>query len=105
LRINGRPELKRALEEGRIDIARAVVLVEAPQAALSGLLGVAPTVSVAELRCRVAAEKARGRMDAESESRRQLRGVLQSLRTIKYSTQRDLLDSIRREVDRLSVPV
>jgi DNA-binding transcriptional ArsR family regulator len=54
LRVSGRAELKQALESGRIDLARAVILVEAPAPALGTLLERAPYVSAAELRREVA---------------------------------------------------
>ncbi|MBV9173719.1 MAG: ParB/RepB/Spo0J family partition protein [Chloroflexi bacterium] len=102
LRVNGHAELKHALEEGSIDIARAVVLVEAPPASLPGLLQIAPTISVAELRSRVACAKASNHGASRSQGRGQLRQVLHSLRAIESSSDRDLLECIRREVDRLS---
>jgi hypothetical protein len=102
LRINGRPQLKQALQDGHIDIARAVVLVEAPAASVPELLQVASSVSVAELRSRVASMKAHTRQGPELEDRRRLRSVLECLRGMQSAPDRDLLDNIRREVDRLA---
>lgn len=55
LRIDRRPDLKDALEEERIDVGRAMVLVAAPEVELASLLAEAPRMRQAELKERVAA--------------------------------------------------
>jgi ParB family chromosome partitioning protein len=103
LRINGRPELKRALAEGRIDIARAVVLVEAPGAALRQLIEQSRTMSVVELRREVCALKRDpDGAPARSDERRYLTQALRCLRAVASTDDTDAVESLRRELDRLS---
>ena len=103
LRINGRPELKQALEDGRIDIARAVILVEAPRSALGTLIEQATRLSTAELRHHVASLK-RGvhgtRLDADD--RHYLQRALRCLRAVGSTDERELIECIRQELVRLA---
>jgi ParB/RepB/Spo0J family partition protein len=103
LRITHRPELEQALADGRLDIARAVVLVEAPIPALRTLIEQAPTMPVAELRRQVAAMKHqddRGVIDLGD--RTQLIEALRCLRGVRSTREQALLEYIRREIERLS---
>jgi ParB/RepB/Spo0J family partition protein len=104
LRINRRPALKEALEEGRIDIARAVTLVEAPKSALRDLIAAAPNMPAAELRRQVMSVRNRGRVSADDddENRRHLNEALRCLRAVRCTHEVQLIDSIRHELERLS---
>lgn len=104
LRINDRPELKQALEEDRIDIGRAVILVEAPASVLGGLIEKAPAMPAAELRRQVTALK----VDPASgityvADRRRLVEALRCLRGIHDGVNAPaLIRSIRDELDRIA---
>jgi hypothetical protein len=103
LRINGRAKLKEALENDRIDIARAVVLVEAPDTALETLIEQAPRVSAVELRHQVACLRRKGReAHVTRDDRRHLMDALRSLRAVASTNEDDLIQSIRLELERLS---
>ena len=81
LRIDDCTELKSALEAGTLDISRAKILVEAPRAALPELIGQAPSLSVADLRARVASLKsAPGPSRAHLNNTHWLREALRCLR-------------------------
>jgi hypothetical protein len=103
LRINTRQELKLALEDGRLDLARAVILVEAPAAELTDLIDKAPRLSTTCLRRQVASLRG-GEREAANEpgDRRRLTQALLSLRAVEATNEADLLQRIRREVERLS---
>jgi ParB family chromosome partitioning protein len=107
LRINKRAELKQALEDDRIDIARAVILVEAPPEALPELIERATQLSPGELRAQVALRKREGRGSPTAsppEDRRHLMEALRSLRAVATTNEDRLLQSIRAELQRLSQP-
>jgi ParB-like chromosome segregation protein Spo0J len=53
LKIDRRPSLRIALENGEVDIGRATILADAPEDELASLLADAPLLSQAELRQRV----------------------------------------------------
>lgn len=102
LRINGRVELKRALEEDRIDIARAAILVEAPPSGLDRLLEQAMQMPTAELRRQVASLRREQHRDrSRSDQRRHMMQALLSLRAVVATDDQDLLWSIQQEIDRL----
>jgi ParB/RepB/Spo0J family partition protein len=102
LRINRRPELKKALEDNRLDIARAVILVDAPAPAVSSLIQQAPTISAAELRRRVAAIKT-GSQKAIENDRCHLANALRSLRAVRSNVNEPLMvESLQKEIDRIS---
>ena len=103
LRIDRCPELKTALETGRLDISRAKILVEAPRAALTELLEQAPSLSVTELRAHVASLKPLpGPSCGQPDNVRRLRQALRCLRAVRRASDPDLLDDIRAEVKRLA---
>jgi len=103
LRIDGRPELKRALEAGWLDMARACVLVEAPRSALGALVEQAPSLSVAELRLRVRQLKQCNTVaPVESDhARRQLQAALWSLQAVSQTDDREVLARTQGELHRL----
>jgi ParB family chromosome partitioning protein len=103
LRIDGRPELKQALEAGWLDMARACVLVEAPRSALGALVAEAPGLSVAELRLRVRQLKqCAGSVPSEAPHTRQhLQAALRSLQAVPQTDDREMLARIEGEVQRL----
>jgi ParB family chromosome partitioning protein len=102
LRINKSAELKQALQDGRIDIARAVVLVDAPPEAVCDLLEGAQAVSTAELRLQVAAIKA-STAAAKENDRRRISDALRCLRAVpsKLNEPR-LVEMLQIEIDRIS---
>lgn len=101
-RIDGRPELKQALEDERIDMARAVILVDAPGPALSSLLAQAPTLSAAALRRQVAALKAATNQTSLS-GRSFVEEALRCLRAVQVTVDEPrLIESIRVELERIS---
>jgi hypothetical protein len=57
LRIHRRPVLKAALEDERVDIGRAMVLVSAPDGCLSELIARAPSLSQRDLAAQVGAAR------------------------------------------------
>jgi ParB-like chromosome segregation protein Spo0J len=102
LRVNSRPELKKALEDNRLDIARAVILVDAPAPAVSSLIQQAPAISTAELRRKIAAIKT-GTRNAVDNDRYHLANALRSLRTVRSSIDEPLMvQTLQRELDRIS---
>jgi transposase-like protein len=103
LRINGRPELKGALETGRIDVARAIILVEAPASTLGSLVERASAMSAAELRRQVALlKREESGSVADTGDRRNLTQALRSLRAVRSGCDRALIQNIRRELERLA---
>ncbi len=102
LRINVRPELKQALEDKRIDIAREVILVDAPAPVVSSLIERAMKVSTAELRRQVSAAKT-GSKEVVHTDRRYLTDALRSLRAVRSTANEPLLvQTLRMELDRIS---
>ncbi|MDQ6673991.1 MAG: ParB/RepB/Spo0J family partition protein [Chloroflexota bacterium] len=103
LRIDARPTVKNALEDGALDIGRAKILVEAPDLALPELVAEAPRLSPVELRARVAALK----IDApdthpDTEDERRVQEALRLLRAVERVRRGDVLDALRLEVARLA---
>lgn len=102
LRINRRPELKRALEDNRLDVARAVILVDAPEPVVSSLIDSAMTVSTAELRRQISAIKAGARQAAQND-RRLLTEALRYLRSVRSDLDEPLLiETLQMEIDRIA---
>ena len=104
LRINRLPELKQALEDDRVDIARAVILVDAPPSALRKLIARAPALPAAELRRQVAALKTNhGATMSESSQRHYLEEALRCLRAVREPLHEPgLIEAVRSELDRIS---
>jgi ParB/RepB/Spo0J family partition protein len=103
LRINRQPELKAAMESDRIDVARAAILVEAPSTALHELIDRAPKLSAAELRREVGLLRRKNRPASVSAiDRPYLLQALRNLRAVAWTTDGDLLQCIRLELERLS---
>jgi len=103
LRVHRRPELKAALEAGRIDVAHAVVLVEAPTAALPGLIERACCTSTADLRASVKLARSAGpACGPEAPDERNLRQALRCLKAVNATDHVDLIEAIRCELRRLS---
>lgn len=105
LRINARPKLKRALEDGRVDVARAVILVEAPSATLDGLIEQARTMPAAELRRHVALIKHGSSASGVSEDDANLVQALRCLRATRGSQNAELIQSLQEEVSRLAAQI
>ena len=103
LRLNRIAELKAALEQDRIDVARAVVLIDAPESALANLMEQAPSLSVSELRRLVASLKPTQRpVPVDDQEEHYLTEALRCLRAVQVADKSRLLERIRREVERLS---
>ncbi|MBV9579929.1 MAG: ParB/RepB/Spo0J family partition protein [Chloroflexi bacterium] len=106
LRINARPELKQALEDGRLDVARAVIIGEAPTASVAGLIEQAPSLSTAELRRRVSSMKRGGcETVAPEEHEDYLLQALRCLRASRGTPDAAILQDIQHEIDRLTARV
>jgi ParB family chromosome partitioning protein len=106
LRINARPELKQALEDGTLDVARAVILVEAPKSSLAGLIEQAPTMPAAELRRHVALIK-RGSSVASGPPEDDA-DVCQALRCLRASSgtqNAELIQRLHDKVNRLAAKI
>jgi len=96
LRIGRRPDLRQALQDNRIDVARAVVLLDAPEPVATRLIEGAMAVSTAELRRQVAAIKC-GAMQAVQEDHRHMTDALRHLRAVRSNVGKPLLvASLRR---------
>jgi ParB/RepB/Spo0J family partition protein len=107
LRINARPELKRALENGKLDVARAVILVEAPKSSLAGLIDQAPTMPAAQLRRQVASinHGTSARSGPLSEDDGYLLEALRCLRASRVTQNAELIRCLQDEVNRLAAEV
>jgi ParB family transcriptional regulator, chromosome partitioning protein len=106
LKIDRRPLLRTALENGDVDVGRATILADASEDQLPSLLAEAPLLSQAELRQRVTRGKAlRKPTPLVSPDSRRLSDALQLLRTVRRSSPGDLavLEQIELELDRLHV--
>ena len=102
LRINRRPELKRALEENRLDVARAVILVDAPESVVNSLIEGAMAISTAELRQQVGAIKS-GAREIVQKDRRHMSDALRYLRSVRSNANEPLLlEMLQMEIDRIS---
>jgi ParB/RepB/Spo0J family partition protein len=103
LRIDRHPMLRAAVETGLVDVSRATILVEAPEADMAELLHEAPDLSTSELRDRVAARRRRAvdpRVDGnQSEHVRAAISALQ--RVSRHVSELDLVDQLRNEVTRV----
>ncbi len=102
LKINRRPRLKQALETEELDIGRLVILVDAPEEALPELLARAGTMRQEELRTDIARLKAL-RKATPSTASAHLVDALRLLRSVQAlgPEDRDVLEQLRRHVDRL----
>jgi ParB family chromosome partitioning protein len=103
LGITGRPELRAALEEGRIELAQAILLAEAPRSQLAALIQQAPSMPTAALRRRVAALRRDARAERGIATDRQyLYAALRCLRAISSTREGGLIDRLWQEVERLA---
>ncbi|MDQ6675538.1 MAG: helix-turn-helix domain-containing protein [Chloroflexota bacterium] len=103
LRIDARPTVKAALEDGTLDIGRAKILVEAPDLALPELVADAPRLSPVELRARVAALKIDApQMRTDAEDEHCVQEALRLLRAVRRVRRGSVLGALRAEVTRLA---
>jgi DNA-binding transcriptional ArsR family regulator len=106
LKIDRRPLLRTALENGDIDIGKATILVDAREDDLPSLLAEAPLLSQADLRQRVKRSKVlRKPTPLISVDSRRLADALQLLRLVQRSASADqpVLEQLELELDRLQV--
>jgi ParB family transcriptional regulator, chromosome partitioning protein len=106
LKIDRRPTLRAALENGEIDIGRATILADAPESELPALLAEAPLLSQAELRqCVRDGKVLRKPTPLLSVDSRRLDEALELLRRVRRSRAGDeaVLEQIEIELDRLYV--
>jgi ParB-like chromosome segregation protein Spo0J len=106
LKIDRRPLLRAALENGGIDIGRATILADAAEDELPMLIAEAPLLPQTELRQRVRQGKMlRKPTPLMSVNSRRLADALQLLRTVQRCGPGDqaVLDQIEFEINRLLV--
>jgi ParB family chromosome partitioning protein len=96
LRIGENQLLRAAVEEERVDITRAKILVQVPETALPDLLARAASMSVAALRAEVT-DAPRQRTTASNAQR-----ALQLLASVTCAQDPHLVHALRQQVDRLA---
>ena len=112
LKIDRCPSIKQALESDAVDIGRAKLLTDAPEAALQELVRLAPHVSRRQLASRVASLRAQTPAEVSSSSRRtsdstRLRKALRLLQSISRlePVDRPIVERLARVVDDLKAGV